>query len=94
MGQDNNGNIPELESPIEWEAVHSAVRLSANNKAGGPDAIRYELLQHAGIGAAVAITALYNYVWNHDVWPEKLQRAVMVALLREKTRRPRRVTTA
>ena len=38
------------------------------------------MLRNAAVGAAVAVTAVLNYAWDRLVWPEDLQRAVMVAL--------------
>ena len=40
--------IPELERRIDWDEVHTVVKRSASDKAGGPDDLVYELLRNAG----------------------------------------------
>ena len=77
---DADGSAPELDNPIVWVEVYAGLSRTANNKAGGLDGLTYEMLRHAGVGVSVALTALYNHVWVHGVWPVELQRAVMVAL--------------
>ena len=91
---DPRGDLPELTKAIDWAELYAVLLASPDGKATGPDHVPYELLRHAGIGAAIALTALFNYFWRHQVWPEQLQRALLVALYKVKTSALTRIAIA
>ena len=76
--------IPELDKPIEWEEVHAVFRQLKLGKASGPDGVPAELLLEAGIGAELAFTALYNFLWSHMVWPEGWTEGILIPLFKGK----------
>ena len=84
---DPRGDLPELSKAIDWAELYAALLASPDGKATGPDHVPYELLRHAGIGAAIALAALFNYFWRHQVWPEQLQRALLAALYKGEDQR-------
>jgi hypothetical protein len=64
-----NGIIPELESAISWEEVHSATCRLKTASAAGLDDITVSMLQNLGVRAEVALTSLFNRIWTELDWP-------------------------
>ena len=46
-------------------------------------AIAADLIRHAGIGTEIALTELFNYMWEHLDWPPDLQEAYLVPLYKK-----------
>ena len=63
------GYIPEIDKPVEWEEVHSAIRGMANGKTPGPDGVAGDLIKLAGIGFEVTLTDIFNEIWRRGHWP-------------------------
>jgi hypothetical protein len=72
--------VPELDREITWDEVHSGISMLKAGKAAGLDGVLAEMLQNAGLGCAMALTQLFNYVWRAGVWPVDWQKAFMVPL--------------
>jgi hypothetical protein len=75
--------VPELDREITWDEVHSGINLLKAGKAAGLDGVLAEMLQNAGLGCAMALAQLFNYVWSSGVWPPEWQKAFMVPLYKK-----------
>ena len=73
---------PEMDRQIEWEEVHDAFRHLQHGKASGPDGVPPELLSEAGLGAEAAFTTLFNFLWEHLVWPAGWTEGILVPLFK------------
>ena len=77
------GGPEELSREVSWEEVHGVVRALVSGKAAGTDGIAADLIRHAGIGTEMALTELFNYIWEHLDWPPDLQEAYLVPLYKK-----------
>ena len=77
---DQDGSLSELESPITWEEVHTAVRHLKPGKSPGPDGLPNELLRVAGLGFEIVLADLFNEIWTNMLWPTEWRVANLIPL--------------
>ena len=70
--------VPELDKIITWDEVHTNIQRLQSGKAAGLDGVLTEMLHKAGLGCALALAQLFNYVWDNSAWPVAWQKAFMV----------------
>ena len=75
--------VPELERPITWDEIRTALAALPNGKAAGLDGVVAELLKLAGLGLALALTELFNAIWSSLQWPEDWRTAFLVPLFKD-----------
>ena len=75
--------VDELDAVITWDEVHSGISMLKAGKAAGLDGVLAELLHNAGLGCAMALAKLFNYVWTSGKWPPDWQKAFMIPLYKK-----------
>ena len=60
--------------------MHTNIQRLQSGKAAGLDGVLTEMLHKAGLGCALALAQLFNYVWDNSAWPVTWQKAFMVPL--------------
>jgi hypothetical protein len=80
-GQPGN-TPPELSRRITLEEVHSVVRDLKLGTSPGGDRVISELLIQGGVGLEMALTKLFNYLWEGTLWPEAWRRAHVFPLFK------------
>ena len=79
----DGGSLLELNSPITWEEVHTAIRQLQAGKTPGPDGIPNELLMLAGLGFEIALQELFNDIWSSMSWPSMWRVANLIPLYKK-----------
>lgn len=74
------GSTPELEGRITEEEVKEALKKVRLNKAPGTDGISNEMLKRGGDGLTAMLSDIFNYIWEHEIWPEKWREGKIVSL--------------
>jgi hypothetical protein len=74
---------PEFTSDITFEEVHSTLRDLKLGTSPNGDNVLPELLVQGGIGLEMAVTKLFNYLWNGTLWPEAWRKARIFPLFKD-----------
>ena len=88
---------PELDGPISDEEIFQAIRKLNMGKAGGIDGILASILKPAAGAVGTnkkahvnevveALSLLFNFVFKHEVWPERWGRGIIFPLYKEDSR--------
>jgi len=88
---------PELDRPITSKEVFAAIRRMGMGKAPGVDGVLSSILKHAadavgtntfkgGNATVEALTLMFNYVFDKEVWPERWGSGVIFPLYKEDDR--------
>jgi hypothetical protein len=59
------------------------VRALKNGKSPGPDGVPPELFLHGGIALELALTGLFNFLWQNSVWPDEWRMAILIPLFKD-----------
>ena len=82
-GENAEITAPELNRSITFEEVHDVLRHLKYGTSPGDDGIVPELLMKGGIGLEMALTKLFNFLWDGVLWPEAWRRAHLFPLYKK-----------